>query len=157
LARANYTDTAPVIEDTGQPLAIDQSWSDPVLTPAWLAFGADHFFDAYMGVTAETGGFVDATGAALPENEEPLNKSPALAAIDNSGLLFGGGGNNYNDPRFPPFDTVGGFRSIHPGGANFCFADGSVHYITTSIDINTYKALSTFQGGEIVSGASAGF
>ena len=36
-----------------------------------------------------------------------------------------------------------GFRSRHPGGVHFCFADGSVHLVSESIDLYTYRALST--------------
>ncbi len=43
------------------------------------------------------------------------------------------------------------FRSNHPGGANFCMADGSVKFIKNTINFNIYQALSTRANGEIVS------
>jgi prepilin-type processing-associated H-X9-DG protein len=61
----------------------------------------------------------------------------------------------YNNPYFlagnggTP-DTLGGFRSLHPGGANFCYADGTVHFINQTVSQLVYEQLSTFQAGEIV-------
>jgi prepilin-type processing-associated H-X9-DG protein len=40
------------------------------------------------------------------------------------------------------------FSSAHPRGANFLFADGSVRFLSSSVDSNTLKALSTRAGGE---------
>jgi prepilin-type N-terminal cleavage/methylation domain-containing protein/prepilin-type processing-associated H-X9-DG protein len=45
-----------------------------------------------------------------------------------------------------------GFQSRHPGGANFAFADGSVHFLKGTISGNVYMALSSRAGGEVVSG-----
>jgi prepilin-type N-terminal cleavage/methylation domain-containing protein/prepilin-type processing-associated H-X9-DG protein len=42
-------------------------------------------------------------------------------------------------------------NSNHPGGANFLFADGSVHFIKSSINIKTYWALGTKADGEVIS------
>ena len=42
------------------------------------------------------------------------------------------------------------FKSRHPGGVQFAFVDGSVHFISQSIDLPTYRALATITGGEVV-------
>jgi len=43
------------------------------------------------------------------------------------------------------------FASLHPGGANFLFADGSVRFLKASISMPTYCALGSRNGGEVVS------
>lgn len=53
------------------------------------------------------------------------------------------------DPDFWP-DAIG-FRSNHKGGANFCMADGSVHFVSDKIDMVLYRALATRNGGEVAS------
>ena len=47
-------------------------------------------------------------------------------------------------------DGQWGFRSQHPGGANFAFADGSVKFIKNSISVPVYRALGTRALGEVV-------
>jgi prepilin-type processing-associated H-X9-DG protein len=41
--------------------------------------------------------------------------------------------------------------SFHPGGANFCFGDGSVHFLTQTINFSLYESLATVNGQEPVS------
>ena len=43
------------------------------------------------------------------------------------------------------------FRSNHPGGANFAFADGSVKFVKQTVNDQTYQALGTRAGGEVIS------
>ncbi len=47
-----------------------------------------------------------------------------------------------------------GFISVHPGGANFAFADGSVRFLKNGINQYTYNALGSRSGGEVISSDS---
>jgi prepilin-type N-terminal cleavage/methylation domain-containing protein/prepilin-type processing-associated H-X9-DG protein len=53
--------------------------------------------------------------------------------------------------NFPGWAEARGFKSMHPGGAHFVMADGSVHFVNESIDHNTYRGLSTRNSGETAS------
>jgi prepilin-type processing-associated H-X9-DG protein len=47
-----------------------------------------------------------------------------------------------------------GFKSRHPGGANFAMADGSVRFIKDSVNIQAYRGLGTRAGAEVISADS---
>lgn len=63
---------------------------------------------------------------------------------------------NYEEPDKPRRFNAGewrdnwGFHSRHPGGANFAFCDGSATFISDSIDLDTYRAQATIDGGELI-------
>ncbi|ADB16103.1 protein of unknown function DUF1559 [Pirellula staleyi DSM 6068] len=42
------------------------------------------------------------------------------------------------------------YTSYHPGGAMFCLADGSVRFVSYTINLATYKALGSRNGGETI-------
>jgi prepilin-type processing-associated H-X9-DG protein len=42
-------------------------------------------------------------------------------------------------------------RSYHPGGVNVLFGDGSVKFVKSTVNGNTWRALGTVGGGEVVS------
>jgi len=67
---------------------------------------------------------------AIPLNQSLPGKTPSFGAGD--------------------WPNVYSFRSRHAGGANFCLADGSVRMVTESINLTTYRALSTAGGGEVI-------
>jgi prepilin-type processing-associated H-X9-DG protein len=53
------------------------------------------------------------------------------------------GNDNFNDVSF---------GSMHsPRGAHFAMADGSVHYLTSTINFGLYLSLASRNGGEVVS------
>ncbi len=48
------------------------------------------------------------------------------------------------------WNTALGFKSNHPGGANFAFGDGSVHFLSETIDHWTFQYLGDKADGEVV-------
>jgi prepilin-type processing-associated H-X9-DG protein len=54
--------------------------------------------------------------------------------------------------EFNPIDwhNTWSFRSAHPGGLHFAFADGSVQFVRNHIQLEMYRALATLNGGETV-------
>jgi len=60
--------------------------------------------------------------------------------------------NYFPDPPNPDhWPSVMSFRSLHPGGAHFCMADGSVTFISENIQIELYHDLATKAAREPVS------
>jgi prepilin-type processing-associated H-X9-DG protein len=43
------------------------------------------------------------------------------------------------------------FHSLHPGGYNFLFGDGSIRFVKETINPQVFSYLSTQAGGEVVS------
>jgi prepilin-type N-terminal cleavage/methylation domain-containing protein/prepilin-type processing-associated H-X9-DG protein len=94
---------------------------------------------------------------------EPLNKNPVTSAWVNAETLSTDGSKSLpgalgtsNRTSCVTFGSGCGrhvspnFRSDHPGGGNFLFADGSVHFLGEDIEMLTYQQLSTMAGDEIV-------
>lgn len=89
---------------------------------------------------------------------EPMNKSPVTETYLN--LAFYGAEATAME-MLPNYEckasfaggqhAVSNFRSDHPGGCNFLMADGSVAFITESIDIAAYRARSTIAADDIFS------
>ncbi len=136
--RRYYSDTTPATAMlfSGQSPWIDQSWSaGPAATTALNSLGL--MGGSCLGITAIRGGHAD------PFNE-PMNNPLALPGFDcNNGCV--------NVGTAPgTYDTSAGFRSLHPGGCQFLFCDGSVRFVKESIDAPTYRALSTIAGGEVI-------
>jgi prepilin-type N-terminal cleavage/methylation domain-containing protein/prepilin-type processing-associated H-X9-DG protein len=70
-----------------------------------------------------------------------ISKNPKVACAATDSSVTGVAGTN----------SASNFRSNHPGGCNFLMADGSVTFLTESIDMLAYQAKSTIAGDEVIS------
>jgi prepilin-type N-terminal cleavage/methylation domain-containing protein len=75
----------------------------------------------------------------------PVSQQYPWAACLSGGSAANQNANNAN---------IANSESLHPGGANHMFADGSVHFMKSSIAMRTYWALGTRANGEIISADS---
>jgi prepilin-type N-terminal cleavage/methylation domain-containing protein/prepilin-type processing-associated H-X9-DG protein len=119
-------------------------------------------------------------GEALPSEDAYIRRSGDFAYLGGNWAFANGGNNlnttiipiNYkitpntychlDDEGFIPnpkgdparstdnWTVIFGFKSRHPGGTNFVFADGSVHFIQENIDMRTYQLLGCRNDGQSV-------
>jgi prepilin-type N-terminal cleavage/methylation domain-containing protein/prepilin-type processing-associated H-X9-DG protein len=92
---------------------------------------------AYAGTTVPLG---FNSNTIIPVAKGPCSSSTWQSASAPVGCRYGA--------------SAKGFISRHPGGSNFAFADGSVHFLKNSISMVTYCALGSRSGGEVVSSDS---
>jgi prepilin-type N-terminal cleavage/methylation domain-containing protein len=88
--------------------------------------------------------FYDGFTTALPPNTQSPAGSPALDSDMSSEDEDDGG------PTYAAITS----RSYHPAIVNTLFADGSVHSVKNSISVQTWRALGTVGGGEVISADS---
>lgn len=124
--------TQPAVEPfVNGPVPMEQAWA-----AASMGDYQHPWYAGILGVTAQI-------GFGANPMDEPMNRRPGMPTIL---------GNDATGSNATGLDRVSGFRSMHMVGCNFLYADGSVHFLPQAIDPLIYRALSTYAGGEIVSG-----
>jgi prepilin-type N-terminal cleavage/methylation domain-containing protein/prepilin-type processing-associated H-X9-DG protein len=112
-----------------------------------------------LRLVADYNGYSDSRGDIWSEGTK-CGYSYSAATAPNSPIadqLDGTSGCPYtgsNPPCYPATGSQREFnaaRSYHSGGVNVAFCDGSVRFIKDSIAVLTWRALSTKDGGEIIS------
>ncbi len=124
--------SVPAVEPfVNGPAKMDQAWA-----AASMGDYQHPWYGSILGVTAQI-------GYGPNPMDEPMNRRPGMPTIlghDRTGSNAAG------------LDRVSGFRSMHMVGCNFLFADGSVHFLPQAINPAVYRALSSYAGGEVISG-----
>jgi prepilin-type N-terminal cleavage/methylation domain-containing protein/prepilin-type processing-associated H-X9-DG protein len=121
------------------------AWGDTYLSwPNCSVFGSG------VAVRPTAGAFV------IPVPNAPLDTNGTIAQGCFGGVSIPPDWLNNANPPGGPCLQLGqwSFHSLHPGGVNFTFADGSVRFIKNSINPLTYRALGTRNLGEVISSDS---
>ena len=104
-------------------------------------------------LVAKSDGDWDGRGDFLNDDSNFVNHQFMTVSTPNAGTditpcVF------LTDPYMPctssSSNMQGAARSRHIGGVNVLFADATVHFITNSIDINSWRALGTMDGAETI-------
>ena len=75
-----------------------------------------------------------------------------VVPYDNSGVVLDVDWTNQQEGKSETIKTFAAVtsRSYHTGGVNSARADGSVHFESDSIELNTWQSLATRNGGEVI-------
>lgn len=109
-------------------------------------------------IIPSTAGYQWVNGWTRSEGLWFATTAPLNLSTDPEVYQAGGGGRGGGAATVPAcrdwendFNAAMGFKSRHPGGVNFVYCDGSVHYLDEGIDYGTYQRLGARSDGEAVS------
>jgi prepilin-type N-terminal cleavage/methylation domain-containing protein/prepilin-type processing-associated H-X9-DG protein len=129
------------------------AWINPEASFAPLSTAGSYYYSTLLACTLEpmnknpvTSGWVKLSVAGLSDCRKSLPAAAGAPGVQSCPRKPDGTG----DPGSCGPHVSPNFRSDHPGGCNFLFADGSVHYLNEDIDMLTYQLLSTMMGNDIV-------
>ncbi len=90
-------------------------------------------------------------GEFMPYDDSLGWASGTRASLRNTSELLGGDDwELFHSTQPDSILEVGGFGSFHPGGAMFCFADGSIRHLSNSIDLSLFGFLGNRSDGEMM-------
>jgi prepilin-type N-terminal cleavage/methylation domain-containing protein/prepilin-type processing-associated H-X9-DG protein len=133
--RNSNTSIASISDGTSQTIAIGER-SHNLSYVTWTA----RSIDGWLGKTSPLEGGTDQFRASP---EECWAQVLGPAGLED-------GPRTINNPQAHIED----YWSRHPGGANFLFADGSVHFLKSTINPSPWRALATKGWGEVISADS---
>jgi prepilin-type N-terminal cleavage/methylation domain-containing protein/prepilin-type processing-associated H-X9-DG protein len=95
-------------------------------------------------------------GWARPASDVTLNGSTADGSFFPGPVVINAanGEDVYNQPFPHPYygtEGTGGIFAFHAGGANILLGDGSVRFVKETVSLQTFAALATRAGGEVIS------
>ena len=130
--RNSRTSFAEITDGTSQTIAVGER-SHNLSYVTWVA----RSIDGWLGKTSPIEGGTDKFD---PSPEECWTQILGPAGLED-------GPRTINNPEAHVED----YWSLHPGGANMLFADGSVHFLKNSISTTPWRALATRGVGEVIS------
>jgi prepilin-type N-terminal cleavage/methylation domain-containing protein/prepilin-type processing-associated H-X9-DG protein len=133
--RNSRTSVAEIADGTSNTIAVGER-SHNLSYVTWVA----RSIDGWLGKTSPIEGGTDQFN---PSPEECWTQVLGPAGLED-------GPRTINNPQAHVED----YWSRHPGGANFLFADGSVHFLKSSIDPRPWRAMATRGMGEVISADS---
>ena len=133
--RNSATRIASITDGTSNTIAVGER-SHNLSYVTWVA----RSINGWLGITPPSEGGSDRFN---PSPEECWTQVMGPAGLED-------GNRTINNPEAHVED----YWSLHPGGANMLFADGSVHFLKSSISPVPWRAMATRNFGEVLSSDS---
>ena len=141
LAFAEVKAYTPYLRDGGNPAGLGVA--PPVATAVGGMGGS---FKADSGHTEWVDGRVHQTGVTVtfpPNTQVPFTNAGIAYDIDFNSSREG---KNITNPTYATVTS----RSYHPGGVQVTLADGSIQFVSQTVDATVWRSLGTRAGGEVV-------